>query len=271
MKRSPVLTIITPNYNSGDKLLATVRSTVSESVEFEHIIVDGASTDGSTELASELAAEHAHLKVYSEVDNGVYDAMNKGIQHARGRYLFFLGAGDLLIPGGLTRISQHLPECEHALIYGDVLYRGISHNGKFSRLMLCEGNICHQCILYSRRLFNLVGMYNTRYKALADWEFNLRCFGNRHVQVQYVPVIVAHFEVGGISSAGDKDFERDRTILLSQHLGLGIYLLHKLIVLKRGLVAAFGLTNSRHRLIAVLQSLHRKIASWLLSQRKAKP
>jgi glycosyltransferase involved in cell wall biosynthesis len=179
--------------------------------DFEVIIVDGASTDGTPGLIQELATQYKNIRWISEKDGGVYEAMNKGIQLARGQWLLFLGTDDTLRNSQvLERIVPHLDG--HAdFVYGDVVLEndpwgrdGMVYGREFSVRDITTKNICHQAIFYARHVFATFGGYNPRYKAFADWELNLRLFNK--VRKKYVPVTVANFHGGGLS-AGDNDPE----------------------------------------------------------------
>ena len=99
--------IITAAYQAGSKLDATIKTVLREDPElYEYIIVDGGSTDSTIEV---LKKHGDRVRWISEPDRGVYDAMNKGIARSEGRYLYFLGAGDVLYPGVLPAIAQSFP------------------------------------------------------------------------------------------------------------------------------------------------------------------
>lgn len=216
----PTFSVITVNFNSGDKLLHTIPSVLTQEQSVEYIIVDGASTDQSIEIARRAARENAPLiRVISEPDRGIYDAMNKGIAAATGKYIYFLGAGDFLLPGVLKQIGKALPPHDLCILYGDVMWSGKSYDGEFSRRKLCEKNICHQAIFYGREVFGQCGLYDLRYRLWADWEFNLRVFGNGRIPKQYIPILVSEFEEGGKSLQIDETFEKDKLDLIRRNLG----------------------------------------------------
>ena len=199
----PLFTIITANFRSGAKLRDTLASVRGQASDHEHLIVDGGSTDGSLDIARAAAAVDARVRVTSEADAGIYDAMNKGVALARGRYILFLGAGDVLLPDVLPRVAAVLPDHDRGFVYGDVSVNpgGATYNGRFSWRQLYYLNVCHQSIFYGRDLFARLGGYDLRFRAYADWDFNLRCFGTRWVRKRYVPITVSVFEVGGVSGA----------------------------------------------------------------------
>ncbi len=211
---APLFTVITPTFNPGPKLAATVASVARQDVAHEHLIVDGGSTDGSLDFVAPPA-----VRVTSEPDRGVYDAMNKGIRQARGRYLYFLGAGDTLTPGTLGRIARSLPTHDRGFVYGNALMDGYLHAGPISARKLYDVNVSHQAVFYGRDVFGLVGEFDLTYPAYSDWATNIRCFGRPEVERRYVPVVVAEFELGGLSTAGDPAFARDKDAIYRRHLG----------------------------------------------------
>lgn len=234
---NPLFSVITATYNCGLSIDRTLESVLAQDFkDFEHLIIDGNSKDGTRERLA--AINDPRIRSYSEPDQGVYDAMNKGIERARGRYLFFLGSGDLLLPGVLQQISRHLPVGDAIFIYGNVLMggKGDIYDGRFSKLKLCCRNICHQAIFYGRDVFKAVGNFNLKYPVLADWAFNLKCFGESRITTQFVPINVAIFETGGGSVRGDTAFEADKMSLIRTCLGKTTYERYRLHLWKEQLV-----------------------------------
>lgn len=221
----PLVTVITPTYNAGEKLELTIESVLAQRRDlFEYIIVDGASTDGSVAIAQRYAGS---LRLLSEPDKGVYDAMNKGIDLARGRFLYFLGAGDTLRPDAIEAISEHLQIDHPSFVYGDVFwvsddatFAGKVYGGEFDRKALVFHSPCHQAIFYHRTIFEMHGKYDIRYRNAADWVLNFKCFGDDRIEKIYVNQIVADYEGGGVSATStDVVFHRHRVLIISRYLG----------------------------------------------------
>jgi glycosyltransferase involved in cell wall biosynthesis len=215
-----LFSLISASFNSGSKLGDTYASIANQGVEFEYLIMDGASTDGSRELAFKLAEDDKRVRVFSGPDTGIYDALNKSLARARGRYLCFLGAGDLLIPQSLAEISKYLPAELNSFVYGDVLKDGEKYCGEMRMVDLVDRNICQQSIFYGRDAFRICGDFNCKYRSESDWEFNMRCFGNRRVRKIYAPVVVSVFEAGGVSARIDETFRADKSNAVLKHMGL---------------------------------------------------
>jgi hypothetical protein len=147
--------------------------------------------------------------------------MNKGIDRASGKYLYFLGAGDSIRPAVLENVASLLPLDGPAFIYGNVFWEdsGLVYAGEFTKAKLKEQNICHQAVFYDRRIFDLIGKYELRFKVLADWVLNIKCFGNDQIRKQYIDCIIANFEGGGFSlKTPDETFNRERAVLFETYL-----------------------------------------------------
>jgi glycosyltransferase involved in cell wall biosynthesis len=180
--------------------------------DWELLIMDGGSDDGTLDMAREAAAKDARIKLFSERDKGVYDAMNKGIAKAGGEWLYFLGSDDLLQDNGVLDVILRSPEAIDAdVIYGDVVsdsYTG-RYDGVFTFDKLLSRNLSHQAAFYRNIVFRRLGDYNLRYKAYADWDFNIRCFADPTLRIQYVDVIIGRFGADGLSSRHDVLFLKE--------------------------------------------------------------
>jgi glycosyltransferase involved in cell wall biosynthesis len=168
------------------------------------------------------------LRLRSEPDNGLYDAMNKGIEMSSGKYVIFLGAGDRLRDNVLEQIRNEMPETGLNFVYGDVFLvkEGKRYGWEFhERDLIKEKNICHQAIFYERRIFDLLGRYETKYKTHADFAFNIKCFGALSVTRKYINRVITDYEGGGLSE-GEPDlaFKRDLNWLVFSRLGIKAWL-----------------------------------------------
>jgi glycosyltransferase involved in cell wall biosynthesis len=231
-REPPLISVITPTFNSGAKIAVTVASVLLQKKGlYEFLVIDGGSTDGTL---VHLRAQGLALRYVSEPDEGIYDAMNKGIRLSSGKFLYFLGAGDRLLPEVLEAVAaeiRKLPDqgqtSRPTLLYGNVDWSHYSrpYDGRFTRFKLLRRNICHQAIFYQRAVFERLGYYNTKYWSLADWEFNIRCFNDRGVRKRYIPLRIAEYEGGGKSvTAPDPAFDAELSRLTGQQYGVGIAL-----------------------------------------------
>jgi glycosyltransferase involved in cell wall biosynthesis len=228
----PLISVITPTFNSGAKIADTVASVLSQNKDlYEFFVVDGGSTD---DTLAHLRAQDPALRYLSEPDEGIYDAMNKGIRLTSGKFLYFLGAGDRLLPGVLEAVAAEIRKLpgqgqtsRPTLLYGNVDWSSYSrsYDGRFNRFKLLRRNICHQAIFYQRSVFERLGFYNTKYRSLADWEFNIRCFNDRGIRKRYMPLRIADYEGDGKSvTTPDPAFHAELSRLTRQQYGVGIAL-----------------------------------------------
>lgn len=224
---APMFSIIIPTLNVAAVLPACLDSIARQTCgDFELVLVDGGSTDETLDIANIFAPNLGErLIIHRDTDQGVYDAMNRGVDLATGTWLLFLGADDSLYEADtLARVAAFIGEHEPSdLVYGDVIMRSTNFRwgGAFDLdRLLFKRNICHQAIFYRRGLFATIGPYNLRYRVLADWDFNIRYFSNPALVTRYMHVVVASYnEFGGLSNTiVDKEFLK--RLPMSTRLGI---------------------------------------------------
>jgi glycosyltransferase involved in cell wall biosynthesis len=173
------LSIVTINFNNSFGLKKTIESVAAQNFkEFEYIVIDGASTDDSTNIIKKYADIISFF--VSEKDNGIYDAMNKGIANAKGDYLLFLNSGDCLCDSSILQktydIMEQFPGAD--IYYGDMFIindiKGHSnlpwrHPETIDLNFLKIETINHQASLISAKLFQEFGLYPLKYKMAADY------------------------------------------------------------------------------------------------------
>lgn len=203
----PKLSIITINYNNLKGLQRTVESVVNQTwQEFEYIIIDGGSTDGSAEYI-ESQKEHFDYWV-SEPDKGIYNAMNKGIAKASGEYLLFLNSGDHLNDStGLEKNNIFLKDKD--LIYfnikeiRDKSFRIKKSPDVITFSYMVKDSIPHQSTFIRKSLFNSIGLYDEKLEIVSDWKFFIIALGKYKATYLYVDDDFSTFYIGGISSHND--------------------------------------------------------------------
>lgn len=229
MSNQPLVSIVTVNLNNLIGLRKTMASILGQTwKEFEYIIIDGGSTDGSREYIKSQSME-LHYWV-SEPDIGVYNAMNKGIARAKGTYLFFLNSGDWLINSStLENIIPYLGETD--VVYGNMikvypdgkkcLDKGV--NGKAISLQtFVDYNLNHQATFIGKRLFSLYGFYDENLKIVSDWKFFLTALGLNNAKVRYVDVEISCFDMTGLSS-DFKARDAERLKVIEELVPLPVY------------------------------------------------
>jgi glycosyltransferase involved in cell wall biosynthesis len=194
------LSIITINFNNCKGLQKTINSIVAQTFrDFEWIVIDGGSTDGSRELV-EHNSKHFSYWV-SEPDDGVYQAMNKGIRKAKGEYVVFMNSGDCFAdPEVLEDVSKEL-DCDIVAGFAkeDVTNDVINPPVSFTPWYLLRQNVPHQAEFIKLRLFDSIALYSEDMKVLADYEFNLRA-SLANVSYKTLRRQIAVVEPGGMSN-----------------------------------------------------------------------
>lgn len=202
------LSIVTINRNNAAGLRATLRSTFESQVGFsdwEQIVVDGASTDGSFAEVDQYRNDPRLGWCVSEPDDGIYNAMNKGAGKARGDYLLFLNSGDTLEPDVLSRVFPIPPDTDIA--FGDLTVlkkkgpelKAYPDADRIAEWHFLVESLPHPASFISRRLFEGLGGYDESYRIVADLGFFLRAVRERNARLLHMPFLVARFDGNGIS------------------------------------------------------------------------
>jgi glycosyltransferase involved in cell wall biosynthesis len=211
------LSIITINYNNAEGLRKTMESVLKQTYhDFEYIIVDGASTDGSVDVVREyenqLHITHSaiHLLWSSEKDNGIYDAMNRGIRKAKGEYTLMLNSGDFFVDEYV--LERIIPELDGTdIVQGNVIEEypdKVIRNRGYGKsdidfFDVMNGYFLHQASFIHIDTLKKYGYYDESYKKGADTYFYITTLALGHASFKYVDVDVANFDVNGISNMQD--------------------------------------------------------------------
>lgn len=201
-KDTPTLSIITVNLNNCDGLQRTIDSVVSQTfTDYEWIVIDGGSTDGSRELIEQYANHFAYW--CSEPDKGIYNAMNKGIAHAKGEWLQFLNSGDWLYEN-TTLEKVFSIEYVADVLYGDSIY--IRKDCSFTHI--CPGQLTlsylysdflnHQSTFYNHSIFEKYS-YDETNRIYSDWQLSLRLLLNGKI-FYHLPIYIVYYNLEGLSS-----------------------------------------------------------------------
>ncbi len=199
------VSIITINLNNVSGLERTLDSVARiTSGRFEHIIIDGQSTDGSVELLKNYS-NHT-IRWQSEPDSGIYEAMNKGIRMASGRYLLFLNSGDALLATNIIENFEDFFKTEADIFYGDLIYKSddaekpFSYPEKLSFPFVYEYSLPHPGSFIKRGLFDQLGYYNEKNKYVSDWEFFMNALFLRGVTYEHLNENISVFYLDGFSN-----------------------------------------------------------------------
>lgn len=215
------LSIITINYDNRDGLQRTIDSVVGQSfTDYEWIVIDGGSTDGSRELIERYADHFAYW--CSEPDKGIYNAMNKGIGHAKGDWFLFLNSGDWLYGNDVLQKVFPVPN-DADILYGDVMYhwpdkRGMEIDEKPENLSLYffyKDTLCHQATFYKKGIFDN-HKYNEEFRICADWALYIQLLQEGY-HFKHLPFCVANFAQDGISTHLDEAHLAERQKVLNDY------------------------------------------------------
>ncbi len=226
---SPLFSIITVCRNAEALVGSTVLSVANQNFpNLEYLVVDGASTDKTVDVVRQHAGALA-LRVVSEPDEGIYDAMNKGVRLARGKWVYFLNAGDDFADNDvLNRVSSHLASAadNSDVAHGDVVYRGAAGHRlvRFdwvTRHNLVFEHLCHQAVFARRTAFDQIGPFNTAYRINADYDWLLRVF-RQGVPSIYLGFPIAFYDDQGISAREQGAMQVERLLVRNSYLPKGL-------------------------------------------------
>ena len=222
----PKVSIITINFNNLEGLQRTVESVVNQTwQEFEYIVIDGGSTDGSKEY---LECQKDRIDYWvSEKDSGIYNAMNKGIAIATGEYLLFLNSGDNLINDFVLEKNNHYLSIKDIIYFGlqfkdEVRSLDCFYPKKLSFSFFIHDTLPHPATFIRKSIFEKVsGLYDENLKIVSDWKFFIESICRYNVSYMGVDVILSTFYEDGISSdCRNKDLiEFERVQVLKNNFG----------------------------------------------------
>lgn len=204
------ISIITAAYNSADTIRDTLASVAGQTYgPVEHIIIDGLSRDNTLDIVR----EYGHVaRIVSEKDNGIYDAMNKGVQLAGGDVVGILNSDDFYAsPDVLEQVMASFNDPTVDVVYGDLQY--VKKNdvyvvtrhwksGQYKRKHFYYGWMPpHPTFFVRRRIYEKVGLFNTDLRSAADYEMMLRILVRHNARASYIPRVLVKMRAGGMSNA----------------------------------------------------------------------
>jgi glycosyltransferase len=204
------ISLITASFNNASTIETTLKSVFSQtSKNIEYIVIDGKSTDKTIEILEEYKTRISII--VSEPDNGIYDALNKGISLASGEIIGFLHADDFFADESvIENVLKVFDEQNPDSVYGDLQYvssenpdKIIRHwgSGNFSEKKLRRGWMPpHPATFITKEIYEKYGKFNTDYKIAADYESILRFFGQAGISTFYLPKVLVKMRTGGASN-----------------------------------------------------------------------
>lgn len=221
------LTIITVVYNNKitieDAIISVINQTYFENVEY--IIIDGCSSDGTLEILKKYKNKISVL--ISEKDNGIYDAMNKGLKLATGDVIGILNSDDLYTNNSILNevMTQFINDHTLDILYGDLVYVKHDNINKIVRTWKSTpyypnffengGVPPHPSLFVSARVYHEAGYFNLKYRLAADYEFMLRIFKTHSYKIKYLPLVLVKMRLGGATNNSLKNIYKGNVEILN--------------------------------------------------------
>jgi glycosyltransferase len=208
------ISIITATFNAADTLLHCLECIKGQTIEVEHILIDGGSTDDTMNIAKAYGSQLAH--VVSEPDSGIYDAMNKGIRLATGDIIGILNADDFYADSNTIATVSKVFENPHInSCYGDLVYVDAKNTSRIIRYWKsCTFSANkfkwgwmppHPTFFVRRSIYEKYGFFNLELGSAADYELMLRFLLEHRVTTAYIPKVLVKMRLGGVSNASIKN------------------------------------------------------------------
>lgn len=219
------ISIITATWNSGATLRDTMESVLAQSYQnYEHIIVDGLSKDNTLDIVKEYESQYkSRLIVISEKDNGLYDAMNKGIAMASGDVIGILNSDDFYADDEvLERIAHYIKDVE--TVYGDLVFVDFNNTSKiirkwngsqYNKHSFYNGwSPAHPTFYAKKSIFEKFGGFDLSFNVSADFELMFRFLEKGQASSKYIPFTLVKMRMGGESTGSIKNIiEGNKNIL----------------------------------------------------------
>ena len=210
------ISIITVAYNAEKTIQSCLDSVACQHADLEHVVIDGASTDNTLEIVRRHQSRKHNVRVVSEPDNGIYDAMNKGLRLARGEIIGILNADDFYATNNaLSRVSEAFAAAQIDSCYGDLVYvdRDDHDNitrywksSEFHRSAFYHGWMPpHPTFFVRRRIYEKYGLFNPKLGTAADYELMLRFLFKHGITTCYIPEVLIKMRTGGVSNTSLKN------------------------------------------------------------------
>ena len=238
MKYKPLVSIITVCFNSEKTIQKTIESVLNQNYSnYEYIIIDGKSEDDTLAIIDEYCKKNNKIKVISEKDSGIYNAMNKGIKMAKGELIGIINSDDWYENDAIEKIV------EEYINYGEGIYYGMERKIRDGKEYSIERNninfisekmIQHSTCFVGKSIYDRYGGFNENYKYSADYELMIKMKDN-NVKFIMIDKIISNFTVGGASSTPKAAIETLRIKLKNGYISKREFYL-KLIKLKLKLI-----------------------------------
>lgn len=235
-----LISIITVCYNSSNTITRTIESVLNQSYDkIEYIVIDGASNDNTVEIVNSFQNQfyekfHRSIVILSEPDEGIYDAMNKGIRLAQGDWIGILNSDDAYVPDAANMVIQNITGAPLQVCYGGIrIYDGerLKSIIFYSHEFLEERMIAHPSCFVSRKIYDKYGVFNTRYQSAADYEFMLRLYHQKDVIFTPIYAPLTNYYLGGKSTTYAGYLDKLKMLYETGRMKRGPYLCRKIFLM----------------------------------------
>ena len=228
MTRQPLISLITVTFNAAKTISKTLESVKEQTfMDFEHLIIDGASKDNTIDIIKEYNLPQTI--VFSEPDKGLYDAMNKGLRMAKGKYVIFLNAGDAFHSPDTLKYYSEAASKGKDIIYGDTIIvdetgakiadRHLSVPSRLTKKSFSDGMlICHQAFMVRK---DMAPFYDLSYKFSADYDWTVKCIENSNPDnCENLNRVTIDYLSDGLTDKNKWKSLRERFRIMASHYGL---------------------------------------------------
>ena len=244
-----IITIVLNDYDNIEKTVLSVLSQKNNNIQY--IIIDGGSTDGTVDVINKYINYIDYF--VSESDNGIYDAINKGLRQALGNYVGILNSGDFYCDKILTTVLN-ISNFNYDIIYGNIYFNNIN-NLKIANLnyLNLKMSIFHPSTFVNNSIYKKYGYYDTSYKISADYDFILKCF-LKNASFYYLNIPFVIFNLNGVSSKNYKLGLYENYLIKKKYFNffviskfyiISLFKYYLLITINKLLLFSFGKYNTK--------------------------
>lgn len=226
MQNKPLISVITVCFNSSKTIRKTIESMIAQTYDhYEHIFVDGGSSDGTVELIESYAAQYGErLRLHTGKDKGIYDAMNKGIAMAKGEVIGIINSDDWYDPTALAEVARVYGEQPDLMVVitgnlvrttidEEFLYLQKHNSNSITLAGLTAGMpLQHPAVFVAKPVYETIGTFDISFRYLADYDFIWRCYDSKKVRFAFTGTTTSYMREGGASDTFRFKNIRERTV-----------------------------------------------------------